>query len=104
MWMPLISQPIESSSLSAEINKEQQFQVQKLLSSFDKVFGEVTSLPLNRPTAYVIPLVLGVIAVNVHPYRYGHFEKNEIEKLVGEMLTAGIKTQYQSLLESSSLG
>lgn len=54
------------------------------------MFGKVTSLPPNRPTDPVIPLVSGVTIVNVRSYCYSHFQKDEIEKLVGEMLTAGI--------------
>ena len=32
----------------------------------------------------------GTSPVSVRPYRYPYFQKNEIEKLVGEMLAAGI--------------
>lgn len=37
-----------------------------------------------------IPLIEGTSAVSVRPYRYPHYQKNEIEKQVREMLGFGL--------------
>ncbi|KAF2287483.1 hypothetical protein GH714_000855 [Hevea brasiliensis] len=44
----------------------------------------------HGPTDHRIPLLLGIALISVRPYRYAHGQKDEIEKLVAEMLSAGI--------------
>ena len=54
----------------------------ELLMEFKHVFGEPGGLPLHRKRDHVITLQLGVPPVNVRPYRYPYFQKNEIERLL----------------------
>jgi hypothetical protein len=52
-----------------------------------------------------IPLVPGSLPPNVHPYHHPFSQKNEIEKIVQELLEAGvIHPEYQPLFFSSSHG
>ena len=47
-------------------------------------------LPPGRGHEHAIILREGVALVNVWPYRYPQFQKDEIERLIKEMLEAGI--------------
>ena len=58
----------------------------KLKSGFPKVFAPLTELPTPRAVDHSIPLVLDAQPVNLRPYMYSHVQKNEIEKLVHELL------------------
>ncbi|XP_077233660.1 uncharacterized protein LOC143875969 [Tasmannia lanceolata] len=79
----LQSQPMEKQvSLPAPISD--------LLHQFDDVFESPTELPPHREWDHQIHLFPGSKPVNVKPYRYPHFLKNEIEKLVQEMLNSGL--------------
>lgn len=62
----------------------------QLLKDHKDVFGEIKQLPPHRKDDHQIPLQLGTGPISVHPYRYGHIQKDEIEKLVFEMLTARV--------------
>ncbi|GJZ44771.1 ty3-gypsy retrotransposon protein [Tanacetum coccineum] len=61
-----------------------------LLSEFDIVFNKPTQLPPSRSCDHQINLVPSTSPISVRPYRYPHFQKSEIEKLVAEMLADGI--------------
>ncbi|KAH0670700.1 hypothetical protein KY290_026097 [Solanum tuberosum] len=61
-----------------------------ILNSFPEIFHHPSSLPPQRPQDHRIPLLPGANPVNVQPYRYPHFQKAEIEKLVSEMLKTGV--------------
>ncbi|XP_061370669.1 uncharacterized protein LOC133313296 [Gastrolobium bilobum] len=63
--------------------------VQDLLHEFQTVFSIPQGLPPPRKEDHQIHLDSGSKAVSVRPYRYPHFQKNEIEKMVKEMLTSG---------------
>ena len=54
------------------------------------MFVEPTTLPPHRQFDHEIHLLPNAAPVNVRPYRYPHFQKNEIEKQVAEMLNSGI--------------
>ena len=61
-----------------------------LLSKYGLVFQTLVGLHpycLNDHRIYLEP---NTKAINVRPYRYPHYQKNEIQKLVQEMLAQGI--------------
>lgn len=60
------------------------------LQRYFKVFTPIHGLPSTREHDHSIELVQGARPVSVRPYRYPRFQKDEIERLVTEMLTAGI--------------
>lgn len=64
--------------------------MKSLLGKFAEVFRRPIGLPPIRAQDHQIHLVPGATPVNVRPYRYPHFQKSEIEKLVDEMLSDGI--------------
>ncbi|KAF8405189.1 hypothetical protein HHK36_010089 [Tetracentron sinense] len=57
-----------------------------VLHHFDDVFGTPSELPPRRSHDHQIPLLPGSQPTNVRPYRYLHFQKSEIEKVVTELL------------------
>lgn len=61
-------------------------EVQRILLSFGSVFESRNQLTPPRNHDHAIELEPGARAVNVRPYRYPQFQKDEIEKLVKEML------------------
>lgn len=61
-----------------------------LLKKFAGVFQMPRGLPPARTREHAITLQEGTSPINVRPYRYSHNQKNEIERLVKEMLQAGI--------------
>lgn len=61
-----------------------------LLTEFSNVFNEPKHLPPIRPCDHMIQLKPGSAPIQVKPYRYPHIQKNEIEKIVKEMLEAGV--------------
>lgn len=70
--------------------KDEPAQVEQVLQGFMEVFGEPTELPPCWITDHRIELAPGAGPVSVRPYRYGQVQKDEIEKLVANMLMAGI--------------
>jgi hypothetical protein len=62
----------------------------QLLESFQEMFEEPRKLPPTRRHDHQIPLVEGSGPVNVRPYRYPHYQKNEIEKLVLGLLQSDV--------------
>ena len=65
-------------------------EIQPLLQEFHQVLEEPRTLPPSREFDHQIPLKEGTVPVNVRPYRYAHFQKNEIEQQVKEMLATGL--------------
>ena len=65
-------------------------EMESLLRQFREVFQEPTELPPSREIEHTIPLKGGTDAVNVRPYRYAHFQKDEIERQVQAMLSSGL--------------
>ena len=60
-----------------------------LLDEFSRVFAVPTSLPPIRGHEHSINLKEGTLPVCERPYRYSHFRKSEIEKIVNELLEVG---------------
>lgn len=74
-----------------------------LLQRFEPLFSEPKSLPPPRSTDHHIPLLEGANPVNVRPYRYPHFQKQEIESQIKEMLSQGIIQHSSSAFSSPVL-
>lgn len=64
------------------------------------LFESPTTLPPKRKCDHRIHLVPTTKAVNVRPYRYPYFQKNEMERLVSEMLQQEIIRPSQSPFSS----
>jgi hypothetical protein len=64
--------------------------VQAMLQNLSNLFAAPSSLPPMREIDHGIPLKEGIEPVNGRPYRYAHYQKNEIEKQVQEMLRVGL--------------
>jgi hypothetical protein len=67
------------------------------------VFAEPSSLPPSRVYDHAIPLKPDDAPFNAQPYRYSPAHKDEIERQVSEMLTAGIITTSMSPFASPVL-
>lgn len=63
--------------------------VSPLLKKYNQVFEVPTGLPPFRGHEHSI-IMEGIDPVSVRPYRYPQSQKMEIERLIEEMLTAGI--------------
>jgi hypothetical protein len=61
-----------------------------LLLKYSQVFQTPTGLPPPRSQDHSIPLLDESHVVKVRPYRYPHSQKEQIEKMVSEMLQQGI--------------
>ena len=62
----------------------------RVIQQFQEVFKMPKGLPPVWGREHAIVLKEGINPINVHPYRYPQIQKGEIEKLVAEMLAAGI--------------
>jgi hypothetical protein len=80
--------------------------LQLILDKYPRVFEVPTDLPPSRGEHdHSIPLLPGSQPPNVRPYRYPFSQKNEIEKIVHELLEAGvIRPKYQPIFFPSSDG
>ena len=84
---------IELGRMEAKLcegQKEVPNELKPVLAKFERVFSAPVELPPWRGKEHGITLAPGTSPISVRPYRYPYFQKNEIEKLVGEMLAAGI--------------
>ncbi|XP_057416101.1 uncharacterized protein LOC130710765 [Lotus japonicus] len=61
-----------------------------VLQQFDEVFQDPKGLPPSRSHDHAIHLKEGAEIPNLRPYKCPHFQKSEVEKLVGDMLQAGV--------------
>eukprot|EP00253_Pinus_taeda_P022192 PITA_22192 len=64
--------------------------LQKVLDNHSKVFETPKDLPPIRDHDHAIHLILGSVPPNIRLYRYPYAQKSEIERMVAEMLEAGI--------------
>ena len=65
---------------------DQQHAIQNLLLEYADVFEEPKTLSPHRQLDHEIHLLPNAAPVNIRPYRYPHFQKNDIEKQIAEML------------------
>lgn len=77
--------------------------LQSVLANFTNVFQEPKELRPQRDVDHPIELMPGKGPVNVRPYRYPQFQKEEIERLVEEMLKTGVIRDSQSSFSSPVL-
>lgn len=64
-------------------------EIRSVLSKFSDVFRTPQSPPPSRQHDHRIPLLDNASPVSVHPYRYPHFQKAEIERMVKELHDVG---------------
>ena len=64
--------------------------LKSIFEEYSDVFQSFTSLPPSRVQDHATTLKEGKYLINVRPYRYPHSQKNEIERLVKDMLKAGL--------------
>lgn len=77
--------------------------IQNLLHRFQTVFTEPTNLPPSRPSDHRITTLPNSKPINVRPYRYPYFQKNEIERQIQTMLAAHIIRPSHSSFSSPVL-
>lgn len=78
-------------------------QIDSLLPKYEDVFGGPKELPPLRSHDHRIPMIEVSSPMSVRPYRYPYYQKNEIEKLVKEMLETGNIRPGQSPFSSPVL-
>ncbi|PHT59376.1 hypothetical protein CQW23_01739 [Capsicum baccatum] len=81
---------LELLSPDTSIEQDHPPDLQVILSSYNEVFLAPNSLPLLRLQDHRILLLPGSSPINVQPYKYPHFQKGEIERMVSEMLHSGV--------------
>lgn len=64
--------------------------ITELMEQFDRVFQEPLGLPPTRSHDHKIVLKEGTNPISTRPYRYPHYQKAEIEKIVTKLLTNGV--------------
>jgi len=74
--------------------------LQKVLDNNSKEFETPKGLPPIHDHDHAIHLILGSVPPNIRPYRYLYAQKSEIERMVAEMLEAGIIQSSQSSFSS----
>ncbi|XP_010451702.1 PREDICTED: uncharacterized protein LOC104733865 [Camelina sativa] len=77
--------------------------IQKLLHRYKKVFQLPQGLPPSIEREHAITLQQGTAPIKARPYRYSFTQKNEMEKLIREMLEAEIIRQSISPYSSPVL-
>jgi hypothetical protein len=86
VWLQLVSTVVTNDVADSY----QQSLIQELLQQFEDVFQEPKGLPPPRSHDHAIPLQEGVQPVSVRPYRYPFYQKEEIEKIVKDLLQIGV--------------
>ena len=69
---------------------------QKVLENHSKVFETPKGLPHIRDHDHAIHLIPGSVPPNIEPYRYHYIQKSKIERMIAEILEAGIIQPSQS--------
>ena len=71
--------------------------LQRIIDKHSKVFEDIPKgLPPTQNHDHEIHLIPGSVPPNIRPYRYPYAQKSEIERIVEEMLEAGIIRPSQS--------
>lgn len=80
----------EGSDKRDRTKKEEPLFLQPVLEQYRSVFQSLETLPPFRGHEHSIVMKEGSNPVNVCPFRYPQVQKEEIERLVQEMLIAGV--------------
>lgn len=64
--------------------------MEDLITAYQELFNENSSLPPDRNRSHWIRLLTGTGVVAVRPYRYAHDQKDELERQCAMMLEQGI--------------
>lgn len=80
----------QNLQVESEANTNLSDWLESVLGEYKEVFQEPTGLPPPRRQDHAIVLKEGADIPNLRPYRYPHYQKNEIERLVDDMLNYGI--------------
>ncbi|XP_061373831.1 uncharacterized protein LOC133316132 [Gastrolobium bilobum] len=78
-------------------------QVLQVLAEFEQIFEKPSTLPPHRQQDHQIHLQPATKAISVRPYRYPHFQKTEMERMVKEMLDSGVVRPSISPFSSPAL-
>ncbi|XP_056686977.1 uncharacterized protein [Spinacia oleracea] len=83
---------VEFNNLNEEGHKSGEYPdfLRRALEEYERVFAVPTGLPPRREQEHAILLKEGSNPVSVRPYRYPQIQKDEIERLIREMIEAGI--------------
>ncbi|XP_042973080.1 uncharacterized protein LOC122304883 [Carya illinoinensis] len=88
-WLQWQEAQTMEKNLSSEFQRTH-LDIKALLTQFKKIFDTPQDLPPTRSKDHRIILKAGTQAISTRPYHYPHYQKNEIEKLVTEMLQTGV--------------
>ena len=77
--------------------------INELLIKYHSLFQQPSTLPPPRQHDHYINLIPSSKPINVHPYRYPHFQKTEIEKHVTALLDSGLIQPNRSPFSSPVL-
>ena len=80
--------PTSKSSISADL--------QQVLDNHSNVFETPKGLPPIRDHDHDIHLIPGSVPPKIKPYKYPSVQKSEIERMIAEMLEAGMIQPSQS--------
>ncbi|KAG9453373.1 hypothetical protein H6P81_006277 [Aristolochia fimbriata] len=95
-WVDLHSFLPKENSAAITMNNA----VQHLLKQYDALLQPPLQLPPTRAQDHAIRLYDGAAPPNCRPYRYPHFQKDKIERIVGDMLAAEINKPSRSPFSS----
>lgn len=98
-----MSTQLEDKENLADKMEETPTALQEVLQKFWHVFHMPAGLPPLQSHEHHITLKNGSNPVNVRPYRYPQVQKEEIERLVANMLQAGIIQPSRSPFSSPVL-
>ena len=72
------------------------------MDNHSKVFETPKGLPPIHDHDHSIHFILGIVPLNIRPYKYPYAQKSEIECIIAEMLEAGIIQPNQSSFSTPS--
>ncbi|CAH9112121.1 unnamed protein product, partial [Cuscuta epithymum] len=81
---------MEENMSNMEHQRDMEETWRKVIAEFPEVFTSVLPFPPARACDHAIRIKEGAQIPNLRPYRYSFDQKNEIEKIIEEMLKSGI--------------